>query len=67
MAPEDPRILSVYDHEAICMDCKKKEEQRPDYAEMSKETIGQCIVDTELQWGDPKGFCFHHFYSYTCK
>ena len=30
MDQKDPRILSVYDHEAICMACKKEEEQRPD-------------------------------------
>ena len=53
--PKDPRILSVYDHQAICMACKKAEEQRPDYGEISKNTIGQCIIDTELQYSDPAG------------
>jgi len=66
MDSKDPRILSVYDHQAICMACKKEEEQRPDYEKISKNTIGQCMIDTELQYSDPAGFCYHHFYPYTC-
>ena len=27
LAPTDPRILSVYDHEAICTACKDEEEK----------------------------------------
>ena len=63
---EDKRILSVYDHKTICMDCKKKEEGRTDYVEASKEMINQCLEDTELQWGDPENFCFYHFYPFKC-
>jgi hypothetical protein len=63
---KDVRILSVYDHEAICTNCKKEEEKRPDYAEMSKKMIGQCMADTELTMIDPGGYCFHHFYPYAC-
>ena len=59
MKSEDQRILSVYDHQAVCMACKKEEEQRPDYAEVSRETIGECMATTEVQYGDPYGFCFH--------
>ena len=66
MKPEDQRILSAYDHQAICMPCKKAEELRPDYSEVSRNTIGECIDSTEHQYGDPHGFCFHHFYPYTC-
>ena len=66
LAPTDPRILSVIDHEAICMACKREEEKRDDYEEISKQTIGQCLIDTEMQWGDPEGYCYHHFYPYTC-
>ena len=66
LAPTDPRILSVYDHEAICSACKDEEEKRDDYAEVSKQTIGQCLIDTEMQWGDPQGYCYHHFYPFTC-
>jgi len=60
------RILSVYDHQVICMGCKKREEERPDYDEASKDMIRQCLVDTERQYGDPGGFCYHHFYPYRC-
>jgi hypothetical protein len=24
------------------------------------------MASTELHYGDPQGFCFHHFYPYTC-
>ena len=66
LAPTDPRILSVYDHEAICTACKDDEEKRDDYEKVSKQTIGQCLIDTEIQWGDPQGYCYHHFYPFTC-
>ena len=66
LAPNDPRILSVIDHEAICMECKSTEEKRSEYEEMSKQTIGQCMIDTEMQWGDAQGYCYHHFYPFTC-
>jgi hypothetical protein len=36
LGPKEQRILSVYDHEAICMDCKNDEENRPDYEDISK-------------------------------
>ncbi len=62
----DYRILSVYDHKAICMECKKKEEKRPDYDEVSKSMIGQCIADVDQDWQDPEAFCYHHFYPYKC-
>ncbi len=65
--PEDQRILSVYDDEPICMECKRKEEQRPDYEKTSEDMIKQCMVDVELMQSDPGGYCFHHFYPYTCK
>ena len=67
LAPEAERILSVYDHEAICMDCKKAEEQRDDYEAVSRQAIGFCMAETEVMYGDPQGYCFHHFYPYTCK
>ena len=66
LSPKDERILSVYDHQAICMACKRAEEKRPDYEEVSKQAIGECLIDTELQWGDPQGYCYHHFYPYKC-
>ena len=66
MAAEDQRILSVYTHRPICMGCKSKEEQRPDYEEASKNMIGSCLIDTEMQYSDPGGYCYHHFYPFTC-
>jgi len=63
----DQRILSVYDHEPICMSCKTEEENREDYESVSRNAIGSCMADTELQYGDPRGYCFHHFYPFTCK
>jgi len=63
---DEKRILSVYDHAPICMECKKKEEQRPDYEEVSKNMIRQCMVETELLYGDPGAYCFHHFHPFTC-
>lgn len=66
LGPSDQRILSVYDHQAICMDCKKEEEKQPDYDVASKDMIGQCMADTELLYSDPGGYCFYHFYPFTC-
>lgn len=63
---KDQRILSVYDHQVLCLDCKQKEEGKPDYQDVSKAMIGSCMADTEIQYSDPGGYCFHHFYPYTC-
>jgi hypothetical protein len=56
MGADDQRILSIYDHRTICIDCKNEEEQRPDYEEVAKQ----------MKWGDPQGYCYHHFYPYKC-
>ncbi|MBI5579617.1 MAG: hypothetical protein HY895_10730 [Deltaproteobacteria bacterium] len=66
LGQKDQRIFSVYDHQPICMICKKAEEERSDYEAVSKAAIGQCLIDTELAYGDPGGYCFHHFYPFTC-
>jgi len=66
IGPKDQRILSVYDHEPVCMACKKTEENREDYQESSKNMIGQCMAETEVLYSDPGGFCFYHFYPFTC-
>jgi hypothetical protein len=63
----DRRILSIYDHEAICLPCKQKEEQRPDYESVSRQVIGTCMAETEVLYSDPGGYCLHHFYPFTCK
>lgn len=67
LKPRDKRILSVYDHEPICMACKRAEEQQPDYETVSRQTIGTCMAETELLYSDPSGYCYHHFYPFTCK
>ena len=64
--PKEDRILSVYDHEPICMSCKKEEEGRPDYQEKSKEMIGALMAETEILYGDPGGFAYFHFYPFKC-
>jgi hypothetical protein len=66
LAREDKRILSVYDHKPICMACKKEEEQRSDYPEVSQNMIGTCMADSEQMYGDPGGYCYYHFYPYSC-
>ena len=63
---QDLRILSSYTHEPICMDCKTEEEQKPDYAEVSQQMIGQCMAETEILYGDLGSYCYHHFYAYKC-
>lgn len=68
LTPKDQRILSVYDHEPICMTCKTREEQQPDYKATSLSMVRECLVDVELMpTGDPGEYCFHHFYPYTCR
>ncbi len=66
LAPKDERILSCFTHEAICMSCKKKEEEQPGYEEASRKVIAQCRVEIEMKQSDPEGYCYNHFYSYKC-
>ena len=63
---EDKRILSAYDHEPICLQCKEEEEARPDYETTARDMVGACMTETELLYGDPGGYCFYHFYPFTC-
>jgi hypothetical protein len=67
MAVKDPRILSVYDHQPICLACKQEEEKRADYADRSKQMIGTCMMESEVMYGDPGGYCYYHFYPFTCE
>ena len=39
LTADDKRILSVIDHQPICMDCKKEEEKQPDYEKVSQNMI----------------------------
>ncbi len=63
----DERILSMYDHRVLCMDCKRAEEQRPDYKDTAMGMIAECMAKTGKPYGDPEGYCFHHFAPYRCK
>ncbi|MBR9982633.1 MAG: hypothetical protein KFF50_16500 [Desulfatitalea sp.] len=67
LGANEKRILSVYDHQPICMQCKQEEEQRPDYETIAREMIGTCMAETEMLYSDPGGYCFHHFYPFACK
>ena len=66
LAAKDQRILSVFDHQPICLSCKKAEEKQPDYADASQKMIGTCMIETEVMYGDPGGYCYFHFYPFTC-
>jgi hypothetical protein len=63
---KDQRILSVYDHRPICMECKKEEEKRVDYDDASKQMIVKCMQATNKPYGDPASYCFHHFCPFKC-
>ena len=75
LAPTEPRILSVYDHEAICTGCKDDEEKRDDYEKISKiaeEISAFFMVDMAHLAGlvaakvipSPVPHC--HFVTFTC-
>jgi hypothetical protein len=63
----DGRILSVIDHQPICLACKQAEESRPDYPDQSKQMIAGCIAATGKPYGDTASYCFHHFLPFKCK
>ncbi len=63
----DERILSMYDHRVICMGCKQREEQESDYKDTAMGMIAGCMKETGKPYGDPEGYCFHHFAPYRCK
>jgi hypothetical protein len=67
LGSRDPRFLSVEDHRPICADCKRREERRPDYADLSRRMIAECIAREGKPYGDPAGYCFHHFCPFTCR
>ena len=63
---DENRILSIYDHNPICLSCKKDEEKKPDYETVSRKMIGNCMAETELMYSDPGGYCYFHFYPFKC-
>lgn len=66
LAGGDQRILSVFDHQPICLACKEQEEAKPEYADAAKRMIGTCMMETEVMYGDPGGYCYYHFYPFSC-
>ncbi|UCD79653.1 MAG: hypothetical protein JSW26_30410, partial [Desulfobacterales bacterium] len=64
---KERRLLSVYDHQPICMACKAEEEKRPDYEDMSRQMIADCMEKTNKPYGDPASYCFHHFCPFKCR
>jgi hypothetical protein len=66
MKKKEQRLLSVVDHQPICMECKKKEERRSDYEDLSKQMIAECMQKTNKPYGDPASYCFHHFCPFKC-
>lgn len=60
------RILSVVDHQPICIDCKKQEEKKPDYEDTSRQMIAECMQQTGKPYGDTASYCFHHFVPFKC-
>ena len=67
LAASAKRILSVYTHQPICLACKQEEEKQPDYEQASKNMIGNCMSETEVMYGDPGGYCYFHFYPFSCE
>lgn len=63
---KDRRLLSVYDHQPICMACKKEEEKKPDYEDMTREMISACMETEKRPYGNPASYCFHHFCPFKC-
>ena len=66
LGSDEDRILSVYNHNPICLSCKKGEEKKPDYETVSRNMIGNCMAETELMYSDPGGYCYFHFYPFKC-
>lgn len=66
LSQQDLRVLSVFDHQPICRECKSKEEAQPEYEDASKAMIAACLEKTGKPYGNPEGYCFHHFCPYKC-
>jgi len=66
LSAKDRRFLSVIDHQPICVDCKKEEEKRPDHEDTARQMMAECMEQTGKPFGDPAGYCFHHFCPFKC-
>ena len=67
LGKKDKRLLSVYDHQPICMDCKSAEEKRLDYEDTTRAMISTCMETENRPYGNPASYCFHHFCPFKCK
>ena len=63
---KERRILSVVDHQPICIDCKKEEEKQPDYEDATRQMMSECMEQTGRPYGDTASYCFHHFIPFKC-
>lgn len=50
------RIMSMYNEDCICMECKDKEMKRPDYKEVSKKDMEECLrkYQINVKYGSKK-------------
>ena len=64
---KDRRVLSVIDHQPICIDCKRKEEKKPEYEDACRQMMVECTEQTGRPYGDPASYCFHHFIPFKCR
>ena len=67
LGQKDKRLLSVYDHQPICMDCKREEEKKPDYEDRTREMISACMETENRPYGSPASYCFYHFCPFKCQ
>jgi hypothetical protein len=63
---KEGRILSVVDHQPICILCKRVEEKKPDYEDASRQMMAECMEKTGRPYGDTASYCFHHFVPFKC-
>ena len=66
LTDKERRILSVIDHQPICLDCKNEEEKKPDYKDASRLMMAECMEQTGRPYGDTASYCFHHFVPFKC-
>ncbi len=66
LTSKERRILSVVDHQPICIECKREEEKKPDYEDASRQMMAECMEQTGRPYGDTASYCFHHFIPFKC-
>ncbi|MGD8343770.1 MAG: hypothetical protein PVF71_01355 [Desulfobacterales bacterium] len=66
LSNKERRILSIFDHQPICLDCKKEEEKKSDYEDASRQMMAECTQQAGRPYGDTASYCFHHFVPFKC-